>query len=283
MNLQKIKNNTLFPALVLPDCWGRSRAPQGGRLCRSRCLLPRPRLLPADRCRTGGAGAHTEEHWTWRSHHTPHFTPRRGPDAWSSGASRPAAGTCSGWSRSPARGRAPGLREGRFRAFSRSDVTETPPFTPSPKRRPGGGGSGEAAHRSAHRSAPLRGAGPHHVPPPMYPICAPLRALNTPIALAVRVCGSALPCGLSGGAGSSEVPPPGPAVLLRLGALPSPGAAPGKRPALGKSRETSLGVRQLLPGSPGSVCVPAPPRHVRLFSVPEKHYRIVTSSHTIIP
>lgn len=145
----------------------------------------------------------------------------------------------------------------------------------------------------AQCSAPLRGAGPRHVPPLMDPICARVRAPNTPIALSVCVGISAAPCGLACGAGSGEAPPPRPAALHRLGALPSPGAAPGKRPRPvaplsggdrhRESKETSLGVRQLLPGCPGGVCVPAPPRHVRLFSVPEKHYRIVTSSHTIIP
>lgn len=145
------------------------------------------------------------------------------------GVSRPAAGTCSCWSRSPARGRFPGLREGQFRAFSLSDVTETPPFTPSPKQRPGGGGSGEAAGPRATLRASPRGRAASRAAAYVCYMCTGAGSKYTYSSVSVCVCISAVPCGLSCGAGSSEAPPPRPAVLRRLSALPSPGAAPGKR------------------------------------------------------
>lgn len=105
-----------------------------------------------------------------------------------------------------------------------------PPHSPPPQKA-GRVAVGLGRPRGPARlSAPLRGAGPRHVPPLIFPICVRVRARNTPIALSPCAGISAAPCGLRCGSGSSEAPAPRPAVLHRLGALPSPGAAPGKRP-----------------------------------------------------
>lgn len=296
MNLQKINKNIPVPALVFagllgpqPSVTGRAALPQpvsaapgpgahgrGSRVAAVRAVLVLTRMSIAH----GGPTA-------------PHILHSGGgPAARSSGASRPATGTCSGWSRPPACGRVPGLREGQFRTFSHSDVSETPSFTPSPKGRPGGGGSGEAAGpraslraspwgRAASRAATYisymcPGPGPKHT----YSSVSVYRYLGSSLRAALRFRqqrGSRASPRRAAPAGCSALPGSSPGEASRpLSPLSGGG---GHR----ESKETSLGVRQLLPGCPGSVCVPAPPRHVRLFSVPEKHYRIVTSSHTIIP
>lgn len=215
-----------------------------------------------------------------------------GLGARSSGVSRPAAGTCSGWSRSPARGRFPGLREGQFRAFSLSDVTETPPFTPSPKQRPGGGGSGEAAGPRATLRASPRGRAASRAAAYVCYMCtgAGSKYTYSSVSVCLYLGGSLraeLRCRQQRGSPAS----PRRAAPAECSSLPGSSPREAARPVAAlsggdrhrESKETSLGVRQLLPGCPRGVCVPAPPRHVRLFSVPEKHYRIVTSSHTIIP
>lgn len=91
----------------------------------------------------------------------------------------------------------------------------------------------------------------------MDPICARVRAQNTPIALALCVRVSADPCGLSCGAGSSQAAPPRPAVLHRPGALRPREQSRGS----GSARGSAFGGRSA-PGIEGDIsgCPSAAPR-----------------------